>query len=166
MKCTNNIFHFTIVEYFSLEKRQRDKRQTYINDFLIFYEMGNIQSISKKNFEQIQIVCKDNNTDILLISTLDVEHQHCLIKNTLSINDEIKTINECISKNKKKHIVIYGKSHYDNAVYSKYKQLKDLGFINIHLYLGGMFEWLCLQEIYGKELFPTIGYESDLLKYK
>lgn len=128
--------------------------------------MGNIQSISKKKFEYIQNICKDNNSNILLISTLDANHQHCLIKNTLSIHDEIKIINDCISKNKKQHIVIYGKSHCDDAVYSKYKQLKDLGFINLHVYLGGIFEWLCLQEIYGKELFPTIGYESDLLKYK
>ena len=62
--------------------------------------MGNIQK-----HEKIQTICKYNNSDTLLISTLDAAHQHCLIKNTLSINDEIKTINDYISKNKKKHIV-------------------------------------------------------------
>ena len=29
-----------------------------------------------------------------------------------------------------------------------------------------MFEWLMLQDIYGKDLFPTTKKEVDLLKYK
>jgi hypothetical protein len=29
-----------------------------------------------------------------------------------------------------------------------------------------MFEWLLLQDIYGKELFPTTKKELDLLRYK
>ena len=48
----------------------------------------------------------------------------------------------------------------------KYQQLYSLGFYNIFVYLGGLFEWLMLQDIYGKELFPTTKIEVDLLKYK
>jgi hypothetical protein len=32
--------------------------------------------------------------------------------------------------------------------------------------MGGLFEWLMLQDIYGKELFPTTKKELDLLKFK
>jgi hypothetical protein len=32
--------------------------------------------------------------------------------------------------------------------------------------MGGIFEWLLLQDIYGKELFPTTKKEADLLKFK
>ena len=29
-----------------------------------------------------------------------------------------------------------------------------------------MFEWLCLQDIYGDELFPTTSRELDIYKYR
>ena len=29
-----------------------------------------------------------------------------------------------------------------------------------------MFEWLCLQDIYSSDLFPTTKKELDILKYK
>ena len=41
-----------------------------------------------------------------------------------------------------------------------------LGFVNVYIYIGGLFEWLCLQDIYSKEEFPTNIYERDILKYK
>jgi hypothetical protein len=34
------------------------------------------------------------------------------------------------------------------------------------MYLGGMFEWMLLQDIYGKEDFPTTEEELDILKFK
>jgi hypothetical protein len=42
----------------------------------------------------------------------------------------------------------------------------SLGFINIYLYNGGLFEWLLLQDIYGDDNFPTTKKNIDLLKYK
>ena len=52
------------------------------------------------------------------------------------------------------------------TVYDKYEQLVKLGFINVYIYSGGMFEWLCLQDIYSSDLFPTTKKELDILKYK
>ena len=69
-------------------------------------------------------------------------------------------------QDKKHKIIIYGKNHSDETVYKKYNQLKQLGFVNVLIYIGGIFEWLCLQDIYGHELFPCIGNETDILKYK
>jgi len=34
------------------------------------------------------------------------------------------------------------------------------------MYTGGLFEWLLLQDIYGKTEFPTTTNIIDLLKYK
>ena len=51
-------------------------------------------------------------------------------------------------------------------MYKKYEQLVALGFTNVYVYVGGMFEWLLLQDIYGSELFPTTSEELDILKYK
>ena len=48
----------------------------------------------------------------------------------------------------------------------KWEQLQTLGFKNVYIYAGGLFEWLCLQDIYGEEEFPTIGAELDILKYR
>ena len=62
--------------------------------------------------------------------------------------------------------MIYGKNCNDEKLISKYKQLIDLGFINVNIYAGGMFEWLLLQDIYGDDNFPTTSRELDILKYR
>jgi hypothetical protein len=51
-------------------------------------------------------------------------------------------------------------------IYKKYNQFLSLGFFKVYLYLGGMFEWLLLQDIYGNKEFPTSNRQLDLLKYK
>jgi hypothetical protein len=48
----------------------------------------------------------------------------------------------------------------------KQMQLKKMGFRNVFVYLGGLFEWLLLQDIYGKLEFPTTSKQTDLLQYK
>lgn len=124
--------------------------------------MGNIQSIEKVNFEYIQ----KNISNVVLLNTLSLQHQHCLIENSLHASDEEKTINNLLYQNRNSEIIIYGKNYYDETCYKKYNQLKQLGFKNVKLYPGGLFEWLCLQEIYGKDLFKTTSIENDILKYK
>tara|TARA_E500000178_G_C16488541_1_gene516234 strand:- start:13 stop:402 length:390 start_codon:yes stop_codon:yes gene_type:complete len=129
--------------------------------------MGNISSINKVNFEELQIIQNNYNiNNTIIINTLHSNNQDCLILNTLSAINEEETINSLLKKNKKIKIIIYGKNYYDEKIYKKYTQLNNLGFKNIYIYIGGMFEWLCLQEIYGKELFKTTIIEKDILKYK
>ena len=53
----------------------------------------------------------------------------------------------------------------DDTVFKKYEQLTKLGFLNIHIYPGGLFEWLLLQDIYGNDLFKTTNIEKDILKF-
>ena len=127
--------------------------------------MGNTQSIKKINFEDMQIVIK-NPEIYMLINTLSPSDQQCLIVNTILANDEESIINKFMKENKNIRIIIYGKNCNDDTTNKKYQQLMSLGFYNIFLYTGGMFEWLMLQDIYGKELFPTTKKELDLLKYK
>ena len=54
----------------------------------------------------------------------------------------------------------------DESVEKKYKQISDFGFTHIYLYGGGMFEWLLMQDIYGKDEFNTTNFTLDLLKFK
>ena len=63
-------------------------------------------------------------------------------------------------------IVIYGRNCNDEKIHIKCSQLTSLGFYNVYIYFGGLFEWLLLQDIYGKQEFPTTKKELDLLKYK
>ena len=128
--------------------------------------MGNTQSIQKISFEDIQIAIK-NPESYLLINTLPLSEQKCLIKNTCNAEKEIEIINKYMkSYNKNIKIIIYGKNSNDYTTQKKYEQLISLGFYNIYIYLGGMFEWLLLQDIYGQEEFPTTNKELDILKYK
>jgi len=127
--------------------------------------MGNTQSIRKINFEDIQAVIK--NPDIyLLINTLSADEQYCLIKNTINISDEELLINKFLSSPTGIRIIIYGKNSNDEKIYKKYQQLLSLGFCHVFIYMGGLFEWLLLQDIYGCEEFPTTSRQLDVLKYK
>jgi rhodanese-related sulfurtransferase len=129
--------------------------------------MGNSQSSSIKiNYEDIQFIIK-NPENHLLINTLSGSEQNCLIINTININNEESIINKCIKNGSKDiKIVIYGKNSNDEKIYSKYNQLTSLGFYNVYIYIGGLFEWLMLQDIYGDKEFPTTKKELDILKYK
>ena len=127
--------------------------------------MGNTQSIKKINYEDMQTIIK-NPEVYFIINTLPLSEQQCLIVNTTLANDEEIIINKFMKENQSIRIIIYGKNCNDENVNKKYQQLLSLGFYNIFVYIGGMFEWLLLQDIYGKDLFPTTKKELDLLKYK
>lgn len=118
----------------------------------------------KINFEDMQSASNDDN--YIIINTMTKDLQHCLITNTISANVEESLINQLINNCKNKKIIIYGKNTNDERVLKKYNQLFSFGFKDIHVYLGGMFEWLLLQDIYGVEEFPTTMIERDILKYK
>ena len=131
--------------------------------------MGNSSSSEtsyKINFEDVQHVLKNKETHVL-INTLSSNNQHCLLPNTIDVNKEEHLINNFMQLGKRDiKIVIYGKHNTDESVYKKFAQLKSLGFYNIYIYVGGLFEWLMLQDIFGEELFPTTQKEMDFLKYK
>jgi rhodanese-related sulfurtransferase len=128
--------------------------------------MGNSQSKQKINFEDIQYVIK-NSRSHLLINTLNESEQECLIINTINIKNEEMTINKLLQiGNKNINIIIYGRNCNDEKIYSKYNQLNSLGFYNVYVYVGGLFEWLMMQDIYGDTEFPTTKKELDFLKYK
>ena len=129
--------------------------------------MGNTNSINKMNFEAIQKIANNNAHEVyLLINTLKNDNQECLIKNTLSPLQEINILNKYLKENKNIKIVIYGENCSDNNVIVKYNQLYKLGFKNLYVYIGGLFEWLLLQDIYGEDEFPTTSTIIDILKYK
>jgi hypothetical protein len=127
--------------------------------------MGNTQTARKINFEDMQIVIK-NPELYIVINTLSQNEQECLIVNTIDIDQEEALMNKFMKQNKNVRIIIYGKNCNDDTVQKKYNQLLSIGFYNVFIYSGGLFEWLLLQDIYSKELFPTTKKELDLLKYK
>jgi hypothetical protein len=128
--------------------------------------MGNSQSIQKINYEDVQFVTKNREVH-LLINALNENEQDCLIPNTININKEVELINNFIKTgNKQVKIIIYGRNCNDEKLYTKYNQLNSLGFYNVYIYTGGLFEWLMLQDIYGTTEFPTTKKELDILKYK
>ena len=85
----------------------------------------------------------------------------------MNINKEEAIINSLIKAgNKGVKIIIYGRNCNDDKIVVKYNQLTSLGFYNVYVYPGGLFEWLMLQDIYGDAEFPTTIKELDILKYK
>jgi hypothetical protein len=127
--------------------------------------MGSQQSIQKCNFEDVQYGIQ-NSGKIIIINTMPPINQDCLIQGTTNIREEEALINKLVSQNIGCRIIIYGLNSNDESIYKKYNQLLHLGFTNITIYIGGMFEWLCLQDIYGDDDFPTTKKELDILRYK
>jgi len=127
--------------------------------------MGNSQSIRKISFEDVQIIIK-NPEIYLLINTLSESDQTCLIKNTVPISNEEIIINKHLIIGKNIRIIVYGKNCNDEKIYIKYQQLISLGFYNVFIYTGGLFEWLLLQDIFGSDEFPTSSKQLDVLRYK
>jgi hypothetical protein len=127
--------------------------------------MGNVQSIKKINFEDMQFAIK-NPELYLIINTLPLHEQQCLINGTLKAESEEVTINKYAKENVNIKIIVYGKNCNDETTEKKYNQLTNIGFYNIYIYNGGLFEWLILQDIYGLDIFPTTKKEFDILKYK
>jgi len=126
--------------------------------------MGNKPSVKKIGFEDIQYIFKCNK-DHIIINTLSETEQGCLIKNTVTPKHEVEIINKAIGKSSL-YIIVYGRNCTDDTIYKKYQSLSNLGFTNVFVYPGGLFEWVCLQDIYGNDNFPTTSQERDILKFK
>jgi len=134
--------------------------------------LGFIQNLFSQNdvnigFEDVKYAIQQS-SQFILINTLSNMEQDCLIYGTLLYEKEEHVINELINKNQKEKwkILLYGKNSVDTSVVKKRSQLHSLGFMNIYVYNGGLFEWLLLQDIYGNAEFPTTSRCKDLLKYR
>lgn len=122
----------------------------------------------KIGFENIKEILKRDLRDFVIITTIPAHDQICLIQGTTPIHLEEKVINDLLEnyEMKRRKMVIYGKNCLDEQVEKKSKQLVNLGFSEVYVYVGGMFEWLLLQDIYGEDEFPTTTKITDLLKYR
>ena len=122
--------------------------------------MGN-QITKKVCFQDVQYA--QMNERILLINTLSEHEQSLLIYKTVPANQEIPEVERAIQT--KHTIIVYGKNSNDESIYVKYNQITKLGGI-VYIYVGGLFEWLVLQDVYGVDLFKTTNKTLDILKFK
>jgi len=129
--------------------------------------MYNNHSTIHLSFEDVQNIMKE--PSCLLINVMPDNQQMCLIPNTQSPENEVKRINQLVqTRNMQEYsILLYGKNSDDGAALEKKRrELRFLGFQDVYIYLGGMFEWLLLQDIWGRELFPTTSQVLDILQYR
>jgi hypothetical protein len=123
--------------------------------------MGVSASTSLVNYETVK------QTNVVLIHIME-ESQRLLIAGSLTALMETERINDLMSNHEyETKIIVYGKNNHDyDSLLNKQKQLKSLGFKNVYIYLGGMFEWLLLQDVYGVKEFPTThGIKPDPLVF-
>lgn len=106
---------------------------------------------NKIGADDLLSLLEEKNT--ILLNTLPSNEQDYLISNTILIEIEEFIINNLLRDKKKTRIIIYGKNHTDPTVIIKYKQLIKLGYDGrlLYMYLGGLFEWSCLQKINDRE---------------
>jgi hypothetical protein len=125
--------------------------------------MGVMYSLPSYNYHQLHERMKQES---VLINTLPISRQESLIKGTIRASNEVEFMNKLLKTNKNKEIIIYGIHHTDLSVIKKYNQLKKLGFKNVYIYFGGLYEWLLLQEVFGTINFQTDGIIKDIVDYK
>jgi len=103
--------------------------------------------------------------DMVLITTNPVSNDtgnggnggNVLIRGTIqSVEEEERIINQALDSGKMGEMIlfIYGKNCSDTLPVRKAQQFIDLGFRNIYVYLGGIFEWALLADLYGVGEFP------------
>ena len=126
--------------------------------------MGASQSLQKINYEDVQRA--SGGDGCVIISTLPPARQGCLISGTVQCEQEEALLNDMMKTSQSVKIIVYGLNCNDETIYGKCDHLRKCGFSSVYLYVGGLFEWLCLQDIYGDELFATTEAESDLLRYQ
>lgn len=132
-----------------------------------WFSLGSTRQTNKVNFDDIRFLLRQKQgSNILLISTLPENQQDCLIKGTTPCYEEVSLINECIQKSQNVKIIIYGKNSNDETVYKKSEQLQSLGFSEVYIFIGGLFEWLLLQDIYGDDEFETTKKNLDILNFR
>lgn len=132
-----------------------------------WFSLGSSRQTNKINFDDIRFLLRQKQgSNILLISTLPENQQDCLIKGTTPCYEEVSLINECIQKSQNVKIIIYGKNSNDETVYKKSEQLQSLGFSDVYIFTGGLFEWLLLQDIYGDDEFETTKKNLDILNFR
>jgi len=140
------LFNYNIMNWFSFLNK---KKENYIG------------------FEDVKLAIKDHTLKkYLLINTLQSNDQECLIKYTIHAKDEESVMNSFLLRDEDINIIVYGRNSTDENANRKYKQIQKLGFDNVYLYTGGLFEWLLLQEVYGKTEFPTTTVCRDILQYR
>lgn len=130
--------------------------------------MGNSISIQNiVNFEEVQKFVSDTKSRVI-INVMETSDQDILILNTISAEAEADVINSLIDEGEfDRKILVYGKNNADiEKIFNKQKKLMNYGFTEVYVYLGGLFEWVLLQDIYGKDLFKTSRSVSDILRYK
>lgn len=146
-------------------------RRNKHSSILTKYMFGSFFSYPPKliGFEDILNVIKTP-SKYILINTMPENIQDILIPTTIESSKEETCINDIIDFNKSSmnniSIIIYGKNSCDTTVNAKYKQIKRYGFTNVYIYTGGLFEYLLLNDIYGKEHFPlNVNSESGIYVY-
>lgn len=122
------------------------------------------KEIKMVGFEDMKMAI---NNQYIIINTLPIFEQDCLIYGTIEFDKEEVIINNLIdSTDNDITIIIYGKHSADESPQKKYNQLLKYGFQQVYIYGGGLFEWILLQDIYGSQDFQTTSVCRDILKYR
>lgn len=117
-------------------------------------------------YPDVQLAAKRDS--VIMINTLPEGEQTCIISGTVRSSEEPDIINRLLSRMEysSKNIIVYGRNTCDATAQQKADQLIKLGFQKVHVYAGGLFEWLLLQDVFGEEWFSTTGQPVDILKCK
>lgn len=132
---------------------------------------------------EMQHICENyyNENKYIIVNSLPDSMQECVIKNTIAVEREEDVISQILpnitsrfvngilglkSNENCPCIIVYGKNCCDETAFDKYNKLaKHYLYPNVKLYIGGLYEWICLQNIFGSDLFPTTVNEIDVFKF-
>lgn len=116
-------------------------------------------AVSIAEMENYIVRRQPHTTQVYFITTSTVAY----LPGTIDLNEEEEMVNGWLQcDNLGQSIVVYGDNSFDHTVTRKYNQLKELGFTNVKMYVGGSLEWALLQDVYGSEAYPSL-FAADLI---
>ena len=118
--------------------------------------MASLPTLERATFDDVR------DPQYLVINVLNESEQDVLIQGTVLCTNEVAEVEKAIRN--KKPIIVYGKNNHDDKVWVKYAQIKKLGG-KAKVYVGGLFEWILLQELYGNDRFPLTSCKFDIYQY-
>jgi hypothetical protein len=140
-------------------KNNKSNQRTNVNQMISFRQVQQaVKVITKSPPHQLP-----QNPNTILINTFTPvqQQQHGLIRGTTLADKEEQMVQSALERDLSITILVYGHNALDPLPYRQADKLRNLGFANVYVYVGGMFEWLLLCDLYGPDQYPLMTVQEE-----
>jgi hypothetical protein len=143
----------------------KNNQRTNVNQMISFRQVQQaVKVITMERFHKSSPPHQSpqkNNTILINTFTPVQQQQHGLIRGTTLADKEEQVVQSALERDLSITILVYGHNALDPLPYRQADKLRNLGFKNVYVYVGGMFEWLLLCDLYGPDQYPLMTVQEE-----